>query len=727
MVDTLHLKARSDWPYNQQRLRCSQAGAALRPGMGNCLSPSTGPAAVTQQAQQQPRPQAQQRVSVPVLTTATTGAAVSQSGNGPAAQPTSSGLPPGWERRVDQRSSRPYYVDHRTRTTQWELPTSAQASAAPASSAAMQLPELSSVQLQVPPAPLQGVGTAPTGPGQRMGMRWERRIDPRSGRIYYVDHATRTTHWAPPPFEDTPLPPGWERRLDPRTGRVYYVDHNTRTTHWDAPDPAADRAASQNMRRPVTNFNRQESFYLSVASQDAALEAAVRASLAPGVEWVRRADSSGHIYFVRKEDIDATVRFAGLDQSEIAAMAPDDKRIWFRQQMERLRALWAERHVDLKPRRQFLLSDSFQAMTALKPPDLRSDFRIAMAGETVLFSDAGGVSREWFTLVTEGIFSRDYGLFKFSDSHNLCYDIDELSGINNEDHLRWFFFVGRFLGKALFDGQVLNAHLSRILYKHLLQAEITLEDMESVDDEKYNSLCFMRDNPIEGVFFETFTVKEDQYGALREIELKPGGSSIDVTDENKEDYIKLYVQWRTKDCIKDQLEAFLKGFWEVVPLEQMVVFDCQELELLMCGLPDIDVEDWQANTRYGGAYSPKHQVVQWFWEVVREMSGDERAKLLQFSTSSSVVPVEGFSGLQGRRGDPCKFALQSVEYTAKPPPPRQSVSNGNGTLGLVGLQLPRSHTCFNKIDLPTYPSKDILKASLQLALQVEASGFSLEE
>jgi len=127
----------------------------------------------------------------------------------------------------------------------------------------------------------------------------------------------------------------------------------------------------------------------------------------------------------------------------------------------------------------------------------------------------------------------------------------------------------------------------------------------------------------------------------------------------------------------------------------------------MCGTPHIDLNDWKAHTFYQGSLSTSHQVTKWWWEVVESVDEAYQAKVLQFITSSSVVPVEGFKGLQGSRGDVCPFTLEGVRYTSVP----------------GALQLPKAHTCFNKLDLPMYPSKEILERSLKVAIDVGCEGF----
>ncbi|KAJ7334716.1 hypothetical protein DFH08DRAFT_291679 [Mycena albidolilacea] len=123
-------------------------------------------------------------------------------------------LPTGWDRRIDHLG-RVYYVDHNTRTTSWIRP----AASVPAHNNAAREPHDRRVAACSPES-------LPDG--------WEERATP-TGRVYFVDHNTRTTSWDDPrsPLEG-PLPPGWQRRLD-ASARVYFVNHNTKATTWDDP------------------------------------------------------------------------------------------------------------------------------------------------------------------------------------------------------------------------------------------------------------------------------------------------------------------------------------------------------------------------------------------------------------------------------------------------------------------------------------------------------------
>lgn len=78
---------------------------------------------------------------------------------------------------------------------------------------------------------------------------------------------------------------------------------------------------------------------------------------------------------------------------------------------------------------------------------------------------------------------------------------------------------------------------------------------------------------------------------------------------------RLVIEWRFVACVKEQMAAFLEGFGSICPLALLKIFDENELELLMCGIQNIDVKDWKKNTLYKGDYYANHIIIQWFWRV----------------------------------------------------------------------------------------------------------------
>ena len=112
----------------------------------------------------------------------------------------------------------------------------------------------------------------------------------------------------------------------------------------------------------------------------------------------------------------------------------------------------------------------------------------------------------------------------------------------------------------------------------------------------------------------TFSTDDNIFGELKTIDLKEDGRNIEVTDANKGEYVDLVTQWRIQKRVDEQFNAFLTGFNELIPQDLVNVFDERELELLIGGIADIDVDDWKKHTDYRG-YTESDEVIQAFWNV----------------------------------------------------------------------------------------------------------------
>ena len=177
----------------------------------------------------------------------------------------------------------------------------------------------------------------------------------------------------------------------------------------------------------------------------------------------------------------------------------------------------------------------------------------------------------------------------FQPNPNSVVQNDEARGTN---HLDFFKFVGRVVGKALYDGQFVDAYFTRSLYKHMLDQPLTYmvrpahppcrrhgqeqydvglmrgpvpQDIEAVDPEYYKNLAWMLENDISDVLDLTFTEEMDFFGRKELMELRPGGAGIKVTEDNKREYVDLVAQHRMTTVIRSQLNAFLGGFWDLIP------------------------------------------------------------------------------------------------------------------------------------------------------------------
>ncbi len=357
-----------------------------------------------------------------------------------------------------------------------------------------------------------------------------------------------------------------------------------------------------------------------------------------------------------ESSIDSSVQRNGkqiVGYAEIAA-AHDKKKFeekaeWFQMICrDRLMIEWNEGHMKIKIRRAHLLHDSIEAVMSLSPTDMRKIWRFEFLGEVAI--DAGGLQREWFQLVTEQLFDPDMGLWLPSASNQMAMRINPASEIScPENHLIYFRFLGRVMGKAMFDGQIVAGHMVRHLYKHILGWPITFEDLEIPDESYYNSLkSLLKLDNIEDMCLD-FTFLENDLGENRTVDLIENGSNVDVTNENLPLYLEANMKYHMMERVKRQLNELLLGFFDVIPEPLLTVFDFQELELLMCGLPEIDIEDWKKYTDYQGLFEQKgsgDRVVQWFWEIVsEEFDHEQRARLLQFSTGKPFLQFTIFKRL----------------------------------------------------------------------------------
>ncbi|XP_062828603.1 E3 ubiquitin-protein ligase NEDD4-like isoform X7 [Anolis carolinensis] len=473
------------------------------------------------------------------------------------------------------------------------------------------------------------------------------------------------------------LPPGWEMRIAPN-GRPFFIDHNTKTTTWEDP-----RLKFPVHLRPKPALNPND-----------------LGPLPPG--WEERIHLDGRTFYIDHNNKITQWEDPRLQNPAITGPAVPysrefkQKYDYFRKKLKKPADI--PNRFEMKLHRNNIFEESYRRIMSVKRPDvLKARLWIEFESEKGL--DYGGVAREWFFLLSKEMFNPYYGLFEYSATDNYTLQINPNSGLCNEDHLSYFTFIGRVAGLAVYHGKLLDGFFIRPFYKMMLGKPITLKDMESVDSEYYNSLKWILENdPTELDLM--FCIDEENFGQTYQVDLKPNGSEITVTNENKREYIDLVIQWRFVNRVQKQMNAFLEGFTELLPTDLIKIFDENELELLMCGLGDVDVNDWRQHTIYKNGYCPNHPVIQWYWKAVLLMDAEKRIRLLQFVTGTSRVPMNGFAELYGSNGP----QLFTIEQWGSPE------------------KLPRAHTCFNRLDLPPYESFEELREKLLMAVE-NAQGF----
>ncbi|OAP60789.1 E3 ubiquitin-protein ligase RSP5 [Fonsecaea erecta] len=579
-------------------------------------------------------------------------------------------LPAGWERREDNLG-RTYYVDHNTRTTTWTRPSNhmSETEARNRVEANMQI-ERARHQNRMLPEDRTGANSP--------NLQESRGSPPQPNAVSMMATGATTAGTGE-------LPAGWEQRHTPE-GRAYFVDHNTRTTTWV--DPRRQQYIRMYGNNPSGN---NTTIQQQPVSQLGPLPSG----------WEMRLTNTARVYFVDHNTKTTTWDDPRLPSS-LDQGVPQYKRdfrrklIYFRSQPA-LRILSGQCHI--KVRRGAIFEDSFAEIMRQSATDLKKRLMIKFDGEDGL--DYGGLSREFFFLLSHEMFNPFYCLFEYSAHDNYTLQINPHSGINPE-HLNYFKFIGRVVGLAIFHRRFLDSFFIGAFYKMMLRKKVTINDMEGVDEEYHKNLTWMLENDITDVLDQTFSIEDEQFGETKTIDLKPGGRDIPVTNENKREYVELLTEWKIQKRVEEQFNAFITGFNELIPADLVNVFDERELELLIGGIADIDVDDWKKHTDYRG-YQEQDEVIQNFWKVIRSWDAEQKSRLLQFATGTSRIPVNGFKDLQGSDG-PRRFTIEKA--------------------GEVNA-LPKSHTCFNRLDLPPYKTYDALQSKLSTAVE-ETLGFGQE-
>ncbi|ELW72827.1 E3 ubiquitin-protein ligase NEDD4-like protein [Tupaia chinensis] len=426
----------------------------------------------------------------------------------------------------------------------------------------------------------------PDSNGEQFGSLIQREPSSRLRSCSVTDAVAEQAHLPPPSVayvHTTPgLPSGWEERKDAK-GRTYYVNHNNRTTTWTRPimqlaeDGASGSATNSNNHLIEPQIRRPRSLSSPTVTLSAPLEGAkdspirravkdtlsnpqspqpspynspkpqhkvTQSFLPPG--WEMRIAPNGRPFFIDHNTKTTTwedprLKFPVHMRSK-ASLNPND-----------LGPLPADipNRFEMKLHRNNIFEESYRRIMSVKRPDvLKARLWIEFESEKGL--DYGGVAREWFFLLSKEMFNPYYGLFEYSATDNYTLQINPNSGLCNEDHLSYFTFIGRVAGLAVFHGKLLDGFFIRPFYKMMLGKQITLNDMESVDSEYYNSLKWILENdPTELDLM--FCIDEENFGQMAvclsdyafSLCLPPGSIAVTATMCLPLAYLRMlpYQQW----------------------------------------------------------------------------------------------------------------------------------------------------------------------------------------
>uniref|UniRef100_A0A8C6SN83 HECT-type E3 ubiquitin transferase n=1 Tax=Neogobius melanostomus TaxID=47308 RepID=A0A8C6SN83_9GOBI len=353
--------------------------------------------------------------------------------------------------------------------------------------------------------------------------------------------------------------------------------------------------------------------------------------------------------------------------------------------------------LNIKVRRAQLLSDSLEELTR-KRSDLKKKLRVTFVGEAGL--DMGGLTKEWFLLLVRQVFHTDYGMFTYMKDSR-CHWFSSWKCDNYSE----FQLVGTLMGLAVYNSIALDIHFPLYVYRypkvcvlinHL--KKLTLEHVFVIVQELAHGLgeLLTYDGNVEEDFYLTFQVFQEEMGVVKPYNLKPGGDKIPVTKHNRKEYVQLYVDFLLNKCIYKQFAAFYHGFHSVCASDALMLLRPEEVEMLVCGSPELDMSALQKAAQYEG-YGKTDSTVRCFWDVVLAFPLELQKKLLHFATGSDRVPVGGMADLN--------FKISKIDVSTD--------------------WLPISHTCFNQICLPPYRTRKELKHKLTIAIS-NAEGFGLQ-
>ena len=373
-----------------------------------------------------------------------------------------------------------------------------------------------------------------------------------------------------------------------------------------------------------------------------------------------------------------------------------------------------EVYFKIKIRRDHITHDSLKAIKEHQG-DLLKSLRIEFINEPGI--DAGGLRKEWFILLTKSLFNPTTGLFDHIKDSRLCW-FPIVSSSKSEEKIQsqeeYYYLLGVLIALAMFNGNILDLSFPKALYKKMCNEVLTFADYAELYPETASNLLKMleyTDDDLNEVFCLTFETTYDKHMKAKKgnkksrksnvvtVELCKNGSNIPVTQENKSDYVKLWIDFYLTKSVATSFERFMDGFNRVFSnCKSIALFNSEELERLLCGDDEHTKYDFQmlrSVTRYQGGFTNETPVVNWFWEILENWDYKMQSKVLQFITSSNRVPATGISTLN--------FKIS-----------RLGARDSN--------DLPIAHTCFNELCLWEYSSREKLENKLMLAV-TESEGF----
>ncbi|OMJ74335.1 hypothetical protein SteCoe_26753 [Stentor coeruleus] len=378
----------------------------------------------------------------------------------------------------------------------------------------------------------------------------------------------------------------------------------------------------------------------------------------------------------------------------------EEKAGYFAEEVQKLKVSVASSSMEVEVLRDKILQDSYDLLRQFSDKDWLKEFHISFTSE--ISNDAGGLMKEWINTLVAEFFNTSRQMFTRTDTDDIYFTVPTNY---DQNKLSYYFFLGKLLAKALLENIPVPCGLHFIFYKQFLQQEVSYNDLKNFSKSLYDSFEQMKTNSVNDLGLGYFCIDRIINGVVHKYNLKPKGEAIEITDENKLEYIELYSQYEMAKGIEEPLNQIRNGLKSLIPMELLNNFTPEELEKLLCGESNIDVEQWRRFAQYSGEFTHNHKTIVYFWLIIGKYTQERLGKLLKFVTGTSKLPPQGFKDLKTVRGQSCPFTIVPIPYTVK--------------------SLPKAHTCFNRLELPVYQQRDHLEEALNFVTSYEFS-FGIE-
>jgi len=412
----------------------------------------------------------------------------------------------------------------------------------------------------------------------------------------------------------------------------------------------------------------------------------------------------GRIYFDRSHEIK-------LEEYNLKTIEPSQpfylKRGWFFRHLMKDFIKNKNENPLVVINRNNILEDSYNNFIRIGGINLARPLKIKFVNENI--QDEEGVYREWYQNIFKEILSPQKRLFivnpnKSLEANTLLF-YPKYPGMR----LELYEFIGKLMIKAIAD--IVNIRrfaINRVLYKSIMKRPIILDDIKYFNLDLYQKLNYVNDNQVRGnKLLESTNFVWSIRGpnnTIQEVELAQGGRNIFLNDNNKMAFIDKVIYAEAIMPFEEQIKYTQKGIFSLIDADARGVFTAEELNFLITGQEEIDINDWKENTIYKGAYNPNHPVIKMFWDKISSMNKNELIKFLEFATGIGSVQIDGFGSLKGIGGRIQKFTIEPyTNYSADNP--------DQYTFHTI-----EAKRVYNTIILPQYKTRQELEQAINMTI-----------